>query len=87
MADQARYGGMNEGAICVPSVLGPMIMALIFPPIFVIMHELRKDSKHTNINNIFMSLLLTSLFYFPGLIHSMNLIRKEGTWTDNYSGL
>ncbi len=87
MADQARHGGMNQQPICVPSVLGPMIMCLVFPPLYVIVHEIRKGLGQQNIYNIFASLILTSMFYFPGLIHGMNLMRYEGTWTDNYSGL
>ena len=87
MADQARYGGMNQSPICVPSVLGPMIMCFIFPPLFVIAHEVYKEEKHRNLNNILINFLLTTFFYFPGLLHAMNLLRHEGTWVDNYSGL
>jgi uncharacterized membrane protein YqaE (UPF0057 family) len=87
MADQARYGGMNQQPICIPSVLGPMLMCIFFPPLYVFMHELRKSPPFQNIFNLFTSLILTSLFYFPGLIHGMSLMRTEGTWSDNYSGL
>jgi len=83
----AAHGGMNQSPICVPSVLGPMMLCFIFPPFFVIAHELLKDARHRNLNNILVSFLLTSLFYFPGLMHGMNLLRHEGTWVDNYSGL
>ena len=87
MADQARYGGINQQPICVPSVLGPMIMCFVFPPVFVLFHELRKDDGKQNLNNVLISFILTSMFYFPGLIHGMNLIRYEGSWNNNYDGL
>ena len=87
IAAAIKHGGMNQSPICVPSVLGPMIMCFVFPPLFVMAHELFKDPVHRNLNNILISFLLTSLFYFPGLLHAMNLLRHEGTWVDNYSGL
>jgi hypothetical protein len=85
--DKARYGGLNQDPICVPSVLGPMLICFLFPPFFVIAHELYKEPNNRNLNNIIISIILTSLFYFPGLIFGMSLMRTEGTWVDNYSGL
>lgn len=76
----------EEDTVCIPSVLGPMIICFIFPPAFVFMHELRKDNPFENAFQIFVSLVLTCFFYFPGLVHGLSIIRSEGTWTDNYSG-
>lgn len=72
--------------VCVPSVLGPLILCFICPPLFVIVHEVKKPRPFSNGFNIIMSFLFTSLFYFPGVIHSLSIIRNEGTWTDNYTG-
>ena len=87
MASQLRYGGMNQQPICIPSVLGPMLMCFLFPPLFVLVHEISKPSGKQNFINLFVNFLLTTMFYFPGLIHGMQLMRSEGTWVDNYSGL
>ena len=76
----------EENTYCVPSVLGPMILCFIFPPLFVFLHELRKDKPFEKGRQIFLNFLLTCFMYFPGLIHGLSLIRSEGTWTDNYSG-
>ena len=76
----------SEKPICIPSVLGPMVICFIFPPAFVFMHEMRKDPPFSNTHNIFVGVILTCFMYFPGLIHGLSLIRSEGTWTDNYHG-
>ena len=78
---------MSSTPICIPSVLGPMIICLLFPPLFVTIHEICKDTQHQNFYNIIRSIILTCCFYFPGLIYSLGLIRREGSWNDNYSGL
>ena len=77
----------SEKPICIPSVLGPMVICFLFPPAFVFLHEMRKDPPFSNAFNIFVSIILTCFLYFPGLIHGLSLMRTEGTWTDNYSGL
>lgn len=76
----------DEKPVCVPSVLLPMIICFIFPPLFVLIHEFKKPVPFENPNNIFLSFLLTCFMYFPGLVHGLSLMRKEGTWTDNYVG-
>ena len=76
----------DEKPVCVPSVLLPMIICFIFPPLFVFIHELKKPIPFSNAKSIFLNLLLTCFMYFPGLVHGLSLMRKEGTWTDNYVG-
>lgn len=87
MASQIQHGGMNQTPICIPKVLGPMIISMLFPPLYVFLHELKKNPPFQNPVSIVVNLVLTALFYFPGVIHAMSLIRNEGTWVDNYSGL
>ena len=76
----------KKGTICVPSVMGPMLLCFFFPPAFVFMHEFRKERPFQNPFQIFVSIILTCFFYFPGLIYGLSIIRTEGTWSDNYSG-
>ena len=76
----------KDNPVCIPSVLGPMIVCFIFPPLFVFLHELKKNPPFQKPQQIFLNMILTSALYFPGLIHGLSLIRTEGTWTDNYSG-
>lgn len=76
----------KDKPVCIPSVLGPMLLCFIFPPLFVFVHELKKDPPFQKPQQIFLSMLMTFFMYFPGLIHGLSLIRKEGTWTDNYVG-
>ena len=61
----------SEKPICIPSVLGPMVVCFLFPPAFVFLHEMRKDPPFSNAFNIFVSIILTCFLYFPGLIHSL----------------
>lgn len=76
----------DEQSICVPSVLLPLIICFIFPPLFVFVHEFKKSVPFSNGKSIFVNFLLTCFMYFPGLVHGLSLMRKEGTWTDNYVG-
>ena len=60
---------------CYPSNLFDYLLALIMPPLYVIIHEYRRG--FTNPLNIFKNLMLTSLFYFPGFMHAMKLLTTE----------
>jgi uncharacterized membrane protein YqaE (UPF0057 family) len=60
---------------CYPSNLFDYLLALIMPPLYVIIHEYRNG--FTNPFNIFKSFVLTSLFYFPGFMHAMFLVTNE----------
>ena len=68
--------GENCG-ICFPSKLYDQIMAVIFPPLYVIVHEYRKTPKFKNMVNIFKNIILTSIFYIPGLMHAMYLMNSD----------
>ena len=40
-ANEAMEGGMNQNPICFPQGLGSMIILLVFPPLFVLLKELK----------------------------------------------
>ena len=63
--------------ICVPTVLKDIAILVIFPPLWVILKEIRSDS-FPSLYNIILNIILTSMFYFPGLIHAMSIMRDEG---------
>ena len=60
---------------CYPSNLFDYLLALIMPPLYVIIHEYRRGFE--NPMNIFRNLILTGIFYFPGFMHAMFLLTTE----------
>lgn len=62
-----------DNGILIPANFFDTIIIVIFPPLYVFLHEYREVPRFKNISNIFKSLILTSLFYIPGLIHAYNL--------------
>jgi uncharacterized membrane protein YqaE (UPF0057 family) len=68
----------NEG-ICYPAILGDIFLMVLFPPIWVLIKELKSEYPLKNIMRIVLNFLLTSCFYFPGLIHAMSIYKLEGT--------
>ena len=77
-ANEAMEGGMNQKPICFPPELGSMIILLVFPPLFVILKEIKSKPPLQNVGRIIISFILTSMMYFPGLIHAMSILRTDG---------
>ena len=71
--DKFMYGGMGYGLFCVPKELPKYIIMIIFPPLSVFIEEMNSGFK--NVGRIIINFILTSFFYFPGLLHAMNVIR------------
>lgn len=71
--DKFMYGGMGYGLFCVPKELPKYIIMIIFPPLSVFIEEMNGGFK--NVGRIIINFILTSFFYFPGLLHAMNVIR------------
>ena len=66
-------GSCSDGTpFCYPKNLFNYILALIMPPLYVLLHEYRRGFKQPF--NIFKNLILTSFFYFPGFMHAMFLL-------------
>jgi uncharacterized membrane protein YqaE (UPF0057 family) len=66
-----------EGSLCVASIFFDQIMAVIFPPLYVFFHEYRKTPKFKDVFNIIKNLILTSMFYVPGMMHAMYLMYND----------
>ena len=62
-------GGLGYGKICIPNMLDDLILMIVYPPAYIILLE--KRNKFKNIGKIILSFILTSLFYFPGLLHAI----------------
>ena len=62
-------GGLGFGKVCVPTSLVDFVIMILYPPAYIFFVE--KDKGFTNIWQILVSFVLTSLFYFPGLIHAL----------------
>jgi|TARA_B110000285_G_scaffold176319_1_gene197950 uncharacterized membrane protein YqaE (UPF0057 family) len=63
--------------ICYPKTLFDTIIAVLFPPLYVIIHEYRKTPKFKDMSNIIQNIILTSMFYVPGLMHAMFLLNND----------
>lgn len=88
--DKIMYGGLGYGSFCLPTNFFTLIIAIIFPPlgeILVILNDKISNSfpfitwdcvnelvKFENLNKIIYSIVLTTLFYIPGLIYVLGNI-------------
>ena len=86
--DKIMYGGLGYGYFCLPANLFKIIIAVLFPPFGIIIHNLGKVKTEfpyidsNNLISIFMkfdefiiSLILTALFYVPGLIYTFGKMK------------
>ena len=69
---------IEAGSFCYPSIIKDVFLMVVFPPLWVILKEIYSPIPLQNIVRIIFSLVFTSCFYFPGLIHAMSIFRKEG---------
>ena len=88
--DKFMYGGFGYGAFCLPSNFFKIIISVIFPPFGEIVNIIGNDVDQEfpylnwkvisnlitfeNFNQIIYSLLLTTLFYIPGLVYTLRNI-------------
>ena len=94
LVSRILYGGICSGAIVIPTNFIKVILTLIFPPLgtllevigegllnkfpYITWDALIKIFDPTNFNNIIYTFVLTSLFYVPGLVYTLSLLRPEG---------
>ena len=75
LANSYISGGFGFGKVCIPTnAITDLLLLFIYPPIFVLLMERRKrnnDGTDINIKNVLVSFALTTMFYFPGLIHGL----------------
>jgi hypothetical protein len=105
--DKVLYGGIGHGVIIIPTNIFKVIFTIIFPPLgeilniigeklldefpYITWDSLKMLFEIKNLNKIIYSLVLTSLFYVPGLVYTLaNLtVRKnneKGVFTCNDNG-
>lgn len=68
--DSILYGNMIAEDICIPRSFFVMIITIIFPPLGVFINQYNQGFP--NPTSIGISMVLTALFYFPGLIYALN---------------
>ena len=88
------YGGICSGAVVIPTNFIKVILTLIFPPLgtllevigngllnefpYITWDALIRIFDPTNFNTIIYTFVLTSLFYVPGLVYTLSLLRPAG---------
>lgn len=69
LKDAIFEGGLGYGKVCVPTSLNDFVLMILYPPAYIFF--VQKNNGYKNIWQIFLSFILTSFFYFPGLIHGI----------------
>jgi len=92
--DRVMYGGFGYSSACLPTDFFKVIVAIIFPPLgeviniventvsdsfpWITWNSLKELFTYKSLNTIVYSLLLTTLFYVPGLVYTLtNIVNKE----------
>lgn len=70
--DTVMHGGFIAEDLCIPEKFFVTLTAIFFPPIAVTYRQFR--AGFPNPIEIFICLILTAMFYFPGLIYALNKI-------------
>lgn len=87
--DKLVYGGLGYGSVCLPTHLFDVIFTVIFPPLGLIIKHLDFLDHFPyihwgtlariidHLDELIMSIILTALFYIPGLIYTLDKIKCE----------
>lgn len=68
-------GGMIKSDFCISKNIIKLLCTILFPPLGIILEARQNEWKGADyVNEIIISIILTMLFYFPGLIYSFNKI-------------
>ena len=95
--DKVMYGGLGYGYFCLPTNLFKVIFTVLFPPIGIIINSVGDVEKTfpyvrlENFKNLFLkidqfiiALILTALFYVPGLVYVFSKLKLDNTnFTEN----
>jgi uncharacterized membrane protein YqaE (UPF0057 family) len=68
--NKMMYGGLGYGTFCIPKELPNYIIAIVFPPLSVFVQQMKTGFKR--VDKIIICFILTSFFYFPGLLYALN---------------
>ena len=88
MAYKLINGKIGYGSLCMSNTIIDLILLIIFPPIYVITFQIQNYFSNENTDNnkvidnidigeIITNIILTSCFYFPGLIHALRIMTKK----------
>ena len=100
--DKVMYGGLGYGSFCLPSDFFKVILAIIFPPLGELVNIVEDTVSdvfpyftwdtllmlfsYNAITHLVYSLILTSIFYIPGLVYTLtNIVNKERRVAYDYS--
>ena len=72
------HGGMNGKPVCIPNNIRDFFLIILYPPLYVFLSEMYTEGHVFNISNVIISVILTCMFYFPGVIHAMTIVRERG---------
>lgn len=72
--DAMVNGGLGYGKLCIPEKIVDIIIIIIFPPLYVILYQLKQPKF--DIMPVIINIILSSCFYFPGYIHALNIKSK-----------
>ena len=87
--DRFLYGGLGYGYFSLPTNLLRIILTIIFPPLAIIIKNLKlshtfpfitiETIQHLidNFGEILYSFVLTALFYIPGLIYGLSKLKCD----------
>ena len=78
LANSYISGGFGFGKVCLPTErITNLLILFIYPPMFIILAERKKGFKNINMRTILTSFILTTMFYFPGLIHGLHYMAGQ----------
>ena len=78
MSGSILSGGYLEKPICINKSVVDMGLMVIFPPLWVLIKELKTKPKKRQFKRVIICFILTGLFYFPGLLYSINIMNNDG---------
>ena len=87
--ERIMYGGLGYGTFCLPTNVFRVIFSVIFPPLGVMFDFIISDFPYIdfkllieNLSQIIYVFILTAMFYIPGLIYALTLIKERSDLTD-----
>lgn len=94
--DKVMYGGLGYGYLCLPANIFKILVSILFPPLGILVNNVGEVEPEfpyitlKNFENIIMkfdefiiSLLLTALFWVPGIIYTLSKLKQDKTKISN----
>lgn len=90
--DKVMYGGLGYGYFCLPANMFKILFSILFPPLGIIINnvgEVRNEFPYIGLQNFInfflkidefiISLILTALFWIPGVVYVLSKLKKDKT--------